>query len=200
MKKVGYILILVGGALGPGYFIWATFFSGREVASSTIFTQEAAAARVGRVRAAVRGGGEWSEPFEVRLGPEMGRIAVIGVAEAFAVPRRRRTFSVVVTADSDRGELWTESVGFTSGRSSSSDESEVQRTTIRKRVRVFRVSEPGPVRFRFEQGEHARLPVTSVSLSVRAGTHAPRLPIWGAGVLVLLLGFGWLFVAERREG
>jgi hypothetical protein len=70
------VLILVGGALGPGYWAYARYIAGDSITSFDAFAtqNDGGTIQIGPITLSTSGEGKWSTPPPVKLSPEMNPV------------------------------------------------------------------------------------------------------------------------------
>ena len=190
------LCLLAGLALGPGYFVYAGFFSGAVVADSE--------------RALDGGSGAAAaEPhvLTLTLEPMMNSVAAIVKLRALenVSSTATRTTEVVLTLSRGGTQLWTETASFTQpavarDRDASLDPgAAVKRDAFRSLVKRFEVEAPGDYTFNLALGGRRELQVIALGLELRRNTAAPDLGILIAGGVLLVLGLGGLLLGRRRR-
>lgn len=190
------VIALVAGLLvGPGYYVYANFFSGSLVAEQRVYERQADGAAL------------WTQPFELEFDPDMSPVAVIAQLRILpdAAPRRR-TSRIGVTLQRDGTAVWQETETVlkpeTDSRSESRSEGEPAGTTSAVEnlvIRQFEVAEAGSYGLTAALLEPQEVTIGSITLQVRRNVTETSLPLLVGGGACLLLGIFGLVVALRRR-
>ena len=187
------IALVAGLLLGPGYFVYANFFSGALVAEQQVYERQA------------EGPGLWTQPFALELGPDMSPVAVIAQLRILpdAAPRRR-TSRIEVTLQRDGAPVWRETASVlkpeTDSRGESRSEGEPAGTTSAVEnlaIRQFEVAQAGTYGLSAALLEPQEVIIGSITLQVRRNVIETSLPLLAGGIACLLLGIFGLVIAVR---
>jgi hypothetical protein len=194
VTRFSILLILVGLLLGPGYYAWASFFSGGKVAEH----------RLGEK------GARWTlpsgdvirfsnanafKPVELALDPAMN---TVGLALVFEVvgdvrvePVRGNAYRALLLADGN--PLVEKKVTLSRGTNPGPDQhwSEL--------VATVDVPSAGTYTFVLAETAPAELPLAGITLQVRRNVVRARMEVVWTGVALLVAGIVAFFVATRRS-
>jgi hypothetical protein len=193
VTRFSILLILVGLMLGPGYYVWAAFFSGGKVAEH----------RLGEK------GARWTlpsgdvmrfsnanafKPVELELDPAMN---TVGLALVFEVvgdvrvePVRGNAYQALLLAAG--APLVEKQVAISRGANPGPDQlwSEL--------VATVDVPSAGTYTFVLAETKPPELPLTGISLQVRRNVVRARMEVVWSGVALLVAGVVAFFFATRR--
>ena len=195
------LCLLLGLALGPGYFVYAGFFGGAVVAASERHLD--GAGEGGGADAAEAG----PHVLTLALEPKMNPVAAIVKLQALenVSSTAARTTEVALTLSRGGTPLWTETASFTQpavarDRDASLDPgAAVKRDAFRSLVKRFEVEAPGDYTFNLALGGRRELQVTALGLELRRNAVAPDLGVLVAGGVLLVVGLGGLLLGRRRR-
>ena len=190
------VALIAGLLLGPGYYVYANFFSGALVAEQRVYERQADGAAL------------WTQPFELGLSPDMSPVAVIAQLRILPVAApRRRTSRIEVTLQREGAPVWQEMASVlkpeTDSRGESRSEGEPAGTTWALEnlaVRQFEVVQAGTYGLSAALLEPQAVTIGSITLQVRRNVTETSRPLLVGGVACLLLGIFGLVVSLRRRG
>ena len=196
------LCLLVGLALGPGYFVYAGYFSGAAVADSERALDGAGDGGSGAAAAE-------AAPHVLTLALEPGMNPVAAIIKLQALENvsstATRTTEVALTLTRGGTPIWTETASFTQpavarDRDASLDPgAAVKRDAFRSLVKRFEVEAPGDYTFSLALGGRRELQVTAFGLELRRNAVAPDLGVLIAGGVLLVVGLGGLLLGRRRR-
>lgn len=194
MKYLTIGLIVVGLLLGPAYLVYTNILSGSSMATHTVFEQDISHAGSRRNSVTFTGTGKWSEPVKVQLSPDMNPVRVNFSANHAPGPTNRATNQYVATLKDDSGVVWKTNFKLTT-KSRDKDTISIGTTrTTKGEVHTFEVDDAGNYELEIKPKSRPKIAVANLSVSIRRNVAIPNMAIAGSGFLILILGFGLIFV------
>ncbi len=206
MKSISTILLLLGVAIGPGYFFYCTSFSGSSLDRITVFTQDVSSLELGGLTLQSSGSNaKWNSPVTLELTPEMNPLSVNATIRymkpatgGMKKTRYRAEFA------KDKKMLWEKSFSV-SAKKEKKDKSTIKIGSamlpkVTLPVKSFSVEESGQYTLRIQQkGEHD-IAVANLDLDFRRNVILPNMKILIAGGIALLLAvLGFILTGKRRR-
>jgi hypothetical protein len=193
VTRFSVLLILGGLVLGPGYYAWAAFYSGRLVAEHRLGEKGARftlpSGDVMRFSSA-----NAYRPVELALDPAMNTVGLVLVFEVVGdvhvEPVRGNAYRTLLLADGD--PLVEKQVTISRGANPGPDQ---RRSEL---VATVDVPRAGTYTFVLEETRPVELPLRSIGLEVRRNVVRARMDVVWAGVAMLTAGVVAFFVATRR--
>lgn len=193
MTRFSILLILIGLMLGPGYYAWASFFSGGKVAEhrlgekGSLFTLPSGdVMRFSNANA--------FQPIELALDPAMNEVGLVLVFEVVGdvrvEPVRGNAYRALLLANGE--PLLQKQVNISRGSSQGPD----QRWS--ELVATIDVPHPGTYTFVLEETKPPELPLAGITLQVRRNVLRARMDVVWSGIALLVAGIFSVCLAKRR--
>jgi hypothetical protein len=193
MKRSAIATVLLGLVIGPGYYLWATFFSGAAVAEHKL-GEKAARWTLSSGDVMRFSNANAYEPIELTLDPKMNTVGLVLVFEVVGdvrvEPVRGNAYHALLLANGT--PLLDKQVNIARGSNPGPDQrwSELAATVD--------VTDAGKYVFVLEEAAPPGLPLTGITLQVRRNVVRPMMQIVWAGVALLIAGVVGLFLSARR--
>ncbi|MET0217447.1 MAG: hypothetical protein ABW205_05885 [Burkholderiales bacterium] len=192
MKRPAILLVMLGLALGPGYYAWTSFFSGGKVAEHRLGEKGARwTLPNGDVMRFSKGNA--FEPVELALDPAMNPVGLVLVFEVVGdvrmEPVRGNEYHALLLADAL--PVVEKQVTIRRGTEQGPNQ---HRSEL---VATLDVPAAGKYDFVLEETASPELPLAGITLEVRRNVLRPDMDLVWAGVALLVAGVVGFFLATR---
>lgn len=207
MKILSLIFLLVGLVLCPGYLVYGTMFSGTEIGEFQFVDRDVSSFSFGVLSTTSTGDDRAKKESGIRLSPDMNPIRLIVktnyLLDNTRVHSRRRSSDFEISFYKSSDLLWTEPFQISD---SLADDSQNRRTTVARSksssqaIKLLTVAEDANYKLRLKQLSRQDLPISDLSVQVRANVMEIDTKVWGTGAgLVLLSLFGFYFASKKSS-
>lgn len=180
-KPAGLALLILGLILGPGYFIYTRFYTGREITDLPLEFQQ-------------QGDGTSRAAAEFDLLPEMGVVTFIVSMTASHGPvlnppnMPRNTYRARVTFNGDA--VVTKDFTFKATQMEATPA-----WVFRQALPVMKIGTPGKYALDLVQKKDAGMQIIQASVQARAGVHHINQIALTTGIVLMVLGVVFLLLA-----
>lgn len=197
MKKLLYLIFLLGALLGPVYYIWATYASGGTIMEKTVYSREIDLGDFKYRSESIREEGTWRRPVTLNLSPGNNPYRLIARSN-YVISRTigSRSTGFDFTLTNGRQTVWENTAHFNARK--------VKRGTIRIAdsetvVEIFSVDEPGDYTLHVAFSNTATLPIKNLTLELKGNVRIPIPAVYITGIGFLLVGIAGLWILESRQ-
>ncbi len=205
MKKILILLFVTGILLGPVYAIYCLSFSGSDVGSYQIFSQNVTRAGVGGLSVQSKGAFEWKPPVTVTLSPDMNPIRFLACVDYLpplgTAGRLYQSNSYAARLDKGDTNIWkrTFTVSYHKPSKSSSSGMTLSYHSQRVNINTFVVQETGEYSFAAQQKGTPELDVSSVKLAIKRNVTQPNQTVVIIGFAILIVSIiGFAIVLKKK--
>lgn len=206
------IFMMGGLAIGPGYWAWGEFFSGKKIGEFRLMKRDVEHASAGGFSHVMAGGTEFY-PVELELSPAMNPVGLVVTSRA--VPPQgagstMRSAAFRMTASSGGSEIWSEDFAVSYQRKKEDKDSikigvlgAAQFPRITERLELFRAPNAGTYTFQLEgrgggTGTSGDLVVSEMEMTVRRNVQPADLRVVLLGVAMAIASFAGLWVLKDK--
>ena len=192
MTRFSLLLIVVGLVLGPGYYAWTAFFSGRLVSEHRL-AEKGARWTMPNGDVMRFSNANAFKPVELALDPAMNTVGLVLVFEVVGdvhvEPVRSNAYRAHLLVEGS--PLVEKQVTIGRGTSQGPDQ--------RRSELVATIDVPGAATYTFvlEETRPPELPLAGISLQVRRNVVRARMEVVWSGVALLVAGVVAFFVTSR---
>jgi hypothetical protein len=192
VTRFSLLLIVVGLVLGPGYYAWTAFFSGRLVSEHRL-AEKGARWTMPNGDVMRFSNANAFKPVELALDPAMNTVGLVLVFEVVGdvrvEPVRGNVYQALLLADGS--PVLEKQVSIRRGANPGPD----QRWS--ELVATIDVPAAGAYTFVLEEVAPPELPLAGIGLQVRRNVVRARMEVVWAGVALLVAGVVAFFVTSR---
>lgn len=194
MKRLATLLILLGVALGPGYYLYCEHFSGERVGSFPVAERGSAWTLPGGVILRFSGNAAF-KPFTVVLDPQMTPVGFVVKAQFAAAAAARSPVS-----NRYHATLYLEGspVLEKSFSLSHSGGKNPEHVTHSVALGTLDVGRAGQYTFVLEERGRPEIAVNALEVEVRRNVREPVMGLVWSGVALLMLGIAAAVAAQRQ--
>ena len=206
MKILSIIFLLVGLVLCPGYLVYGTMFSGSEIGEFQFVDRDVSSFSFGVFRARSTGDDHAKKESGIRLSPDMNPIRLIVKTSYLRnntrMHSRRRSSDFELSFYKSSDLLWTEPFQISDSRS---DDRDQRKTTVARSktssqaIKLLTVKEDANYKLRLKQLSRQDLPISDLSVEVRANVMEIDTKVWGTGAGLVLLSLFGFYLASRKS-
>lgn len=195
MKRLATLLILLGVALGPGYYLYCEYFSGERVGAFPVAERGSAWTLPGGVILRYSSDAAF-KPFTVALDPQMTPVGFVVKAQfaAAAAVRSQVSNRYHATLYLDGAPVFEKS--FSLAHSGGRNPEHVSHSVA---LGTLEVGRTGQYTFVLEERGRQEIAVNTLEVEVRRNVRAPVMALVWSGVALLLLGIVAAIAARRQS-
>jgi len=204
MKIVSIVLLLTGLVLCPCYFVYAMMFSGSEVGEFKFVDRSTSSMSFGVFNTTSIGNDQAKKEGGIKLSPDMNPIRLIVNARYMPEVVRRNLMSRSAHFElnfyNSSDLLWTEPFQIVESSSNNNKKKATLRNNkfTSQAIKLFKVEKDSIYKLQLNQLPNQELPISDLSVQVRANVMEVDARVWGTGTGLILLSIVGFYFGSRK--